>query len=138
MHHTKTFKFLILLIIVLSSVIAYLFIHSKKVDDILSRKNSTETIFDQRQACAKYKSAIEKNLEESNSTNGIFFLDELFFSPKRNSCVYAVSAILTPNGKVTSFYQLIDYLSNEKLVVVENEDLSIASQTFESKVSEYR
>ena len=47
-----------------------------------------EFIFQKNQDCLKYKDGLAKKLQEKNSSFGELSLEQIFYSPKINSCLY--------------------------------------------------
>ncbi|TSC65311.1 MAG: hypothetical protein G01um101477_531, partial [Candidatus Doudnabacteria bacterium Gr01-1014_77] len=67
---------------------------NKGINDSLSSKISVEELFEKKQECQKYAQDIEKTLKELDFYNpntgyqDSHFLEELFYSPKANTCLY--------------------------------------------------
>ena len=75
---------------------------------------SKDELFEKKQECAKYKNDIEKSIEEENSKNleSHKYLNEIFYSPKNNSCLYIYT---TDNGQYINHF-LVNYLTNQWII----------------------
>ena len=49
---------------------------------------SQEELFEKKQECAKHKEDIEKDIAVRNFGNQIEILEEIFYSPTENTCMY--------------------------------------------------
>ena len=86
---------------------------------------SQEQLFQKKQECASYKEKIEKDIKEkyrsaSPSLSLSASLDEIFYSPIRNSCLYTViiSSSWTPkfrSWQVETKKVIMDYFANQQL-----------------------
>lgn len=78
-------------------------------------KNRIEESFEKKKVCASYKNSIEKKLEtQSIKDVTIFRLDEIFFSPARNSCLYSYKGWLLMKEAQEDYF-IADFLSNENV-----------------------
>lgn len=72
--------------------------------------------FELKERCASYRGDIEKKMETTLWSS--YFIDEIFYSSKENSCLYAVSAYQKESllsGASFSGYVIWDYLTGEML-----------------------
>lgn len=70
--------------------------------------------FEKKQECAKYKQDIENDINKNyNDSTRIAFLTEIFYSPKRDSCLYTFKIDVLNNKSLTSILKLEDYLSSQ-------------------------
>jgi hypothetical protein len=97
---------------------------NNETDEIKAIQNQN---FEKKQECANYLSNIEKKLKnddlelnskllKDNNTICESKLDEVFYSPYVNSCVYAYTKVCSSsiNSMIVEYY-IIDYLSQQNL-----------------------
>jgi hypothetical protein len=62
-----------------------------------SRNNSEKSVFEKKQECAKYTSLANKKISESGRVfeKDSFTLNEIFYSPKMDTCLYAYTIYTT-------------------------------------------
>lgn len=83
----------------------------------LSTTASSDTAFAFKQKCASYRTAIGSKMGTKN-IGGITMshtLDEIFYSPVRNSCLYSQ---ITKSGvypNMSAFYTIYDYLQDTQI-----------------------
>lgn len=79
---------------IIITVLGYYGISNKKSDVFLKGNNQptvkveSENYFAQNQSCLKYKDEIANKLEAKDSPFGRLSLEQIFYSPKINSCLY--------------------------------------------------
>lgn len=75
--------------------------------------NEEKEAFERKQECIEYKSDIEQTLEKNSSLElARNRLDEIFYSPKLNTCLYTYKRSFT-NFKTLGYdLNIVDYLSN--------------------------
>lgn len=82
--------------------------------------NNKEDLFQRKQNCLKYKNEISKTIKDRINTLAQWkdkytheedFL-EVFYSPIKNSCLYAVRVTEVQDGLTCVDYQIHDYLSS--------------------------
>jgi len=98
---------------------------------------SKDELFEKKQECANYKSNIEKSIEEENSKNlnAHKYLEEIFYSTKKNSCLYTYT---TSAGENISHF-LVDYLTNEVVIWYNEKTSSIDRfKEFDNTVKEFK
>jgi hypothetical protein len=84
---------------------------------------SMDEEFEKKVMCAEYKDEIEKSLEEYNYDTAtsvtLLFLDEIFYSPTQNSCLYSAWGSITvfsdSMNEVFDTFYIFDALSVENL-----------------------
>lgn len=69
----------------------------------------TQSVFEMKSKCVGYRNDIEKILEETSWNS--YSIDEIFYSPIKNSCLYSVLA----SQKTYSAYIIWDYLTGEMI-----------------------
>ncbi|MDD2890867.1 MAG: hypothetical protein PHE49_09570 [bacterium] len=74
------------------------------------KDNNTQDIFEMKAKCPTYREEIIKIMEETSWAE--YSIDEIFYSPIRNSCLYAVLA----NQRSYSAYIIWDYFTGEMLL----------------------
>ncbi len=87
-------------------------------------KVSTDALFEKKQECASYRTAIEKKLLELNFQNENVVttnhLDEIWFSPSMNTCLYSSNELwqYLKEKKIEYQYNIYDYLGNNLVMNV--------------------
>ena len=76
-------------------------------------KNAQEVSFEKKQKCATYIDDVKKNYEGSS-----FHLDEIFYSPFKDSCIYTGVAILYGTDGTTIIKEIKDYLTQETILTL--------------------
>lgn len=100
---------------------------SKTDSKISSVENSTtnmgfEDVFKKKQECASYHSNIRIKLSELDFQNEKIavtnYLDEIWFSPSQNTCMYSVIEFWEDlkENKISYQYNIYDYLSNKLIL----------------------
>lgn len=85
---------------------------------------SADDLFKKKQECASYRPAIEKKLLELNFQNENVVttnhLDEIWFSPSMNTCLYSSKELwqYLKEKKIEYQYDIYDYLGNNLLMNV--------------------
>ena len=87
-------------VLVIVGVVAALF---------MVRIEQKEDSFARKQECASYIDAIERKLKEISIGELIYGLDQVFYSPQRNSCLYSY------HNYALGGYYIADYLTNENV-----------------------
>ena len=92
---TKMNKNILIGVLILLVVVLGYYAFSNKEKDSLQNeteqvvaRTETNDYFAQNQECLKYKGEIVTKLENKNSPFGDASLEQIFYSPKVNSCVY--------------------------------------------------
>lgn len=91
---------------------------------VKEEQNDQKDIFDKKQECAKYRVAIEQELENDMEYSlERKLLDEIFFSPSENSCLYSYTSYyidangIPMNKKVMGTeYAIKNFLTNETIL----------------------
>lgn len=87
-------------------------------------KVSADALFEKKQECASYRPAIEKKLLELNFQNENVVttnhLDEIWFSPSMNTCLYSSNELwqYLKEKKIEYQYNIYDYLGNNLVMNV--------------------
>ncbi len=90
----------------------------------INSKVSADALFEKKQECASYRPAIEKKLAELNFQNENIVttnhLDEIWFSPSMNTCLYSSRELWQDikEKKVTYQYSIYNYLGNNLVMNV--------------------
>lgn len=75
-----------------------------------------EDLFNKNQDCFKYKEVLEKKLLNKESPFGETSLEQIFYSPKQNSCLYVEYSVESFGGKLSGEYcynrRLLDILND--------------------------
>ncbi len=85
---------------------------------------STDALFEKKRECASYRSTIEKKLSDLNFQNEnvvtTHFLDEIWFSPSMNTCLYSSQELwqLLKEKNIEYQYNIYDYLGNNLVMNV--------------------
>lgn len=122
---------LILFVVVLGGIIVFYFGVSRERD----KKQENEYYFLKKQECVSYKSEMEEDLI---SDIFLYFLDEIFFSPSRNSCLYSFISPITYKDKTGTMYYITDYFTNENIFSVSTLTSDTAMEYFETKKEELK
>lgn len=108
----------------------------KKLNTIKESGTSALSIEDQfkkKQECSKYRNEIDKKLKDSTyyvaetGYQNFAYLEEIFYSPKENSCLYLVKENGLVNKKLTYVsYTLIDALTSNVITshLIETSDVN--------------
>lgn len=87
-------------------------------------KISADALFEKKQECASYRPAMEKKLAELNFQNENVVttnhLDEIWFSPSMNTCLYSSNELwqYLKEKKIEYQYNIYDYLGNDLVMNV--------------------
>jgi len=83
---------------------------------------SQDKIFEKKQECIKYKINIEEEIDGKNTEKwfqeSFYELDQIFYSPIKNSCLYSYKRVwLQNNLTIRSFldYFIVDYLTKDMI-----------------------
>ena len=85
---------------------------------------SSDALFDKKQECSSYRPAVEKKLTELNFQNENVVttnhLDEIWFSPSMNTCLYSSNELwqYLKEKKIEYQYNIYDYLGNNLVMNV--------------------
>lgn len=101
---------------------------------------SQEELFDKKQECAKHKEDIEKDIAVRNFGNQIEVLQEIFYSPIKNTCMYKVrwklSTTLTNWETINrEREQVYDFFTKEMITWTNN---PLNDEYFYSKLKELK
>ena len=113
--------FIIIIMAIVAFIIGY---HYPKNDKLVKKGNETlsQYLFQKKQECASYRNNIEKLLEKEKRMMSVNTLDEIFYIPSENSCLYSyITYYLTADGKDLSSalgkdYVIRDYFTNDIVV----------------------
>lgn len=96
--------------IVIGTFVAYFLVNNAKKEE-LSKSLTQNQIFERKQDCSKLRVEIEKNLREYYPIRNLS-LEEIFYSPLVNSCLYVEHEISYNDGKAWGeSYRLMDALT---------------------------
>ena len=93
-------------------------------DKQTNSKISADALFEKKQECASYRPAMEKKLAELNFQNENVVttnhLDEIWFSPSMNTCLYSSNELwqYLKERKIEYQYNIYDYLGNDLVMNV--------------------
>lgn len=112
-----TIAILVLIVLILGY---YTFSQRQELENLsnnasLEVKNSTENYFSNNQKCLGYKNEVASRLKEKDSSFGSASLEQIFYSPKEDSCLYVeYSEELGDTMKGERFYsrRLFDILDD--------------------------
>jgi hypothetical protein len=111
-------KIIVILIVILSISLYY----NLQLKDNVQKKilNTQKVSFEQKQKCAIYKKDIESKFEKNNNEEKPIeyqYLDEVFYSPKQDSCLYTYNGMfgLKAKERYTTRY-LVDALTGSVLL----------------------
>ena len=111
---------LIALLVIICLVSLYFNFQSSEVR--VPEKASDSELFDKKQKCSVNKSKIEADLEkqyfENENIVTSYHLDEIWFSPSLNSCLYSINEMIQylKDKKLIYAYAIKDYFSNELII----------------------
>lgn len=115
--------------------------------------SSKDYLFLKKQECARYRSEVENNeqkqIDEQWSTDiwQSFYLEEIFYSPIKNSCVYAVTKTLTYQDDNKAWhlnqrYLIKDVLTNEliwtSMIIMDSKWSEVKEMEFKEKIKELK
>lgn len=84
-------------------------------------KKAEQLAFEKKKECASYLGGINKKIPRNSGVPEAPIenqLDEIWYSPVLNSCLYSVKSIITPsdsNIKPITVYAIRDYLTNKEV-----------------------
>ena len=120
---------------------------SKMISPSNTLSDRTAASFDQKQECQKYQQEVEGRIKTDwNDETRTAWLLKLFYTPKRNSCMYSMqTSLFTTSGTHRESYMLFDTLTNEKIEQSEGcpsevgcgVSLMQAARDFDKLVTEY-
>lgn len=110
-------KIIITLTIILTISIYYNY--KFKDDSQKTFVNNGGVSFEQKQKCASYKSKIESDFKSNNNSDAPVeykYFNEIFYSPKQDSCLYSYSIVFgsSPKELYKNNY-LVDALTGKQL-----------------------
>jgi hypothetical protein len=114
-------------------------VSKNKIDDQIA-----DASFVQKQECAKYTNVIEEKLKsnswEALGATGTSRLEEIWFSPQKNSCLYSVIEEIYEydSGETDYKYWIFDYLENKTIFNLTDIYDADASIKFEEKKTQLR
>ena len=79
--------------------------------------NTNLVNFEKKKDCAQYKNDLEK--QATDSKENLYILKKIFYSPKRDSCLYITHEGYTVGKERVEMFTLYDYLTNENLITVQ-------------------
>jgi|GEM_PF-3670457 len=106
-----------------------------------------EVSLEQKMTCQKYQNEIEERLKKDwNDDTQFAQLDEMFYSPQRDSCMFTAETSSMINGVIRESHFLIDTLTNEKIETSNgclpesecSQSLLQSESEFREKVSVYK
>jgi PBP1b-binding outer membrane lipoprotein LpoB len=117
----------------------------KEIEELkVEKKLSDSDIFKKKQECVSYSPNIEKKIKELDFRNENIvvtnMLDEIWFSPSRNSCLYSSKGFVEYLKKdITQWeYSIHDYLENKNLFYTWDDLNKNSYLIFESKKEELK
>lgn len=133
-------KFLSLIVIVIFTLVG--------CNTNASKTLSNNELFEKKKECASLKKELETYIktemsweEDSTGSSRSAYLGKIFYSPKRNSCMYTVETASDVNDDRSHGYWLFDAFTNELMVQeigwLNDESYMNANVTFDTRVSEY-
>lgn len=126
MEKTKNIIIAVLTVVLIGSLYFNFQLKSETSNNIeqTTSKVSADALFEKKQECASYRPAIEKKLEELNFQNENIVttnhLDEIWFSPSMNTCLYSSNEFwqYLKEKKIEYQYNIYDYLGNNLVMNV--------------------
>lgn len=92
-----------------------------------SQKNelSKDELFEKKQECVKHKEDIEKDIAVRNFWNQVEFLEEIFYSPTENTCMYRARGKLSTTLKDWEIInkereRVYDFFTKETIIWTDN------------------
>jgi len=77
-----------------------------------TNKLSQDELFEKKQECVGHRDAIEKISKEKYWDVGYDFVEEIFYSPKLNSCLYTINE--------TNTWWIYDFFSNKAVLELDS------------------
>lgn len=74
--------------------------------------------FEKKITCLQFKKQIEEKLQkETTETGAVVGIDKIFYSPKRDSCLYGATCVYMNNKgvMVSRTHQIVDILTEEEI-----------------------
>lgn len=105
-----------ILVTIIGIIFAYYFgqLNSRKEDTYISpSSSSSQYTFEMKTRCAEYREEIESKMQTTLWSS--YNIDDIFYSPAKNSCLYAVTAIQNNRDIPYVAYIIWDYLSDKML-----------------------
>lgn len=104
---------------------------------ILSGCNMSNELFEKKQECANYENEIEQEITIQNKwlQESFYELDQIFYSPTQNSCLYSYKWISRQNNfteKNILDYFIADYLTKDIIFQINN------INDYDSKINELK
>lgn len=100
--------------------------------------------FERKQECASYRTDIEARIKELDMENQnvviYHFLDEIWFSPSENSCLYSMDEIwdYKKESKIQKDYSIYDFLGNRLIFHTSDGLVADAHSVFEARKAELK
>lgn len=107
---------------------------------------SNDDLFAKKKECAELQAKIESHIEKDwNDEDRSAWLEKIFYSQKKNTCLYTMQISTSVNNVTIEIHNLFDAFTNEKIVSergclpVENcgKTLMQASAIFDNTVANY-
>lgn len=97
------------------------------------RNTDLDKEFEKKKECAEYREAIQEKLEMDypNTSTMAFRLEEVFYSPRLNTCLYAYQ-LSYPNHIYSQ--NIIDYFTNETVWLESNDNNSNIQSLFNKEL----
>ncbi len=94
-----------------------------------NNNSKVNEIFKKKQECAKYTDLVNKKIIESGRifTDENYTIDEIFYSPKMNTCLYAY----TIHAKRGELYNIYDLFGKYSLTLTNSDDFHARRAEFE-------
>ncbi len=89
--------------------------------------------------CASYKEKIIKEIDKD--TSGEYVLSQLFYSIRRDSCLYSArnTEFYKDTMEIRQYYYLIDYFTHEKIISLDCKGLyQKCYDEFETNINQYK
>lgn len=103
-------------ILIMSVIIAYYFGQSNNGQVVKSTPTPlsvNQNAFEMKAKCATYKEKIETKMQSTMWSS--YNIDDVFYSPIKNSCLYAVTALQSNRDNPYGAYIIWDYLTDNML-----------------------
>ena len=110
-------KFIIPLIIVIVAVFIVGNTAQKENTSNLTIENNesdTQRVFEAKEECSSYESNIRSKMKETSWSS--YTLDEIFYSPVKNSCLYSIIAKQEKRQSPYTAFIIWDYFTDEMIL----------------------
>jgi hypothetical protein len=111
---------------------------TKVKEQVVKNNNNEEYIFNKNIECLKFKDEISKKLQEKKSPFGDTSLEQIFYSPKINSCLYVEYSSMGEYYNKRLLDILDDGDSSNPLEACLDVSFKEKCKEFEEKILEYK